>query len=99
MAVREAKHNRGEEFKCGEPSGGAGQPTCPAPFFIDLTLLFEGVPCPETSSRTASTAATAALPSSKLGHQGNWDHSLSVSTMRRSDRNLGASGCIRAGAA
>jgi hypothetical protein len=85
------KAQQGRKIKCSEPSGGAGQRTCPAPRFIDPTLLFEGVPCPETSSITAPIAATAALaiiqawPSGKLGSRSlGFDYLASiVETMLR----------------
>jgi hypothetical protein len=85
----------GRRIKCGEPSGGTGQPNCPAPFFIDPTPLFEGVPCLETSSGTASITATAGLghhPSSVIK-----EIRLTVSRFRLSgtDRRNNAVALIR----
>jgi hypothetical protein len=86
MAVPSAKHNRGEKLNAENLRAALGNRPAPHQLFIDPTLLFEGVcfgvqteaasaPCPETTSRTASIAATAALaiiqawPPRKLGSQ------------------------------
>jgi hypothetical protein len=82
MALREVKHNRDDELNAENLRGGAVQPTCPAPFFIDPTLLFEGVPCPRDQFRNrVDHRYREPWSLSKLCHQGDWDHGLSVSNI------------------
>jgi hypothetical protein len=90
MAVPAVKHNRGEKLNAENLRAALGNGPVPHRVLL-TTLLFEGVPCPETSSRTAPIAATAALaiiqawPSRKLGSRSlGFDYLASiVETMLR----------------
>jgi hypothetical protein len=60
MAVPELKHNRDEKLNVENLQATPGNGSAPHRLFIDPTL-FEWVPCPGTSSRTASITAAAGL--------------------------------------